>query len=59
MLRPENLVWLLEERTFGYLVHYGAHFSTVTFTRDGIDYEVFVENDEFVVMEDTFDYDDE
>lgn len=42
-----EIVWLQEERTFAELVQQGAYFSTVRFTRGGIDYEILVGNDEF------------
>lgn len=48
----DDIVWLTEERTFARLVEMGAFYSVVKYTRDGIDYEVIVENDEFVFGED-------
>lgn len=47
MPEPE-IVWLTEERTYAYLVRLGAYYSTVLYTRGGIDYEVQIPNDEFI-----------
>jgi hypothetical protein len=41
-----ELVWLTEERTLAKLISLGAYFSTVRYTRGGIDYEVQIPNDE-------------
>lgn len=46
-MREPEIVWLVEERTFARLVQLGAFFSVVEYTREGIDYEVVVTNDEF------------
>lgn len=43
----EEIVWLTDERCFAVLVKLGAHFSTVRYNKEGIDYEVIVFNDEF------------
>lgn len=50
MWTPE-IVWLTEERTYAYLMSLGAYFSLVKYTRGGIEYEVFVDNDEFEYRE--------
>lgn len=42
-----ELLWLTEERCFAEMVTNGAHCSIVKYTREGIDYEVIVDNDEF------------
>lgn len=47
---PE-VVWLTEERTFGFLINRGAEFSRVRFERQGIEYEILVENDEYEFWE--------
>lgn len=47
-----EIVWLTEERRYGELLARGAYFSIVTYTLGGIDYEVLVENDEYVFRED-------
>lgn len=50
---PENeVVWLIDERTFAHLVKLGAHVSVVRYTRAGIDFEVVIENDEYIFRED-------
>jgi len=46
-----EIVWLTEERTFAELIRMGAYFSTVRYTRGGIDYEVLIDNDEFEYRE--------
>jgi hypothetical protein len=43
-----RIVWLTEERTYAELMRRGAHFSLVRYSRGGYDYEILVENDEFV-----------
>lgn len=45
-------VWLTEERTFAELLNLGAHASLVRYTREGHDFEVYVDNDEFEYRED-------
>ena len=42
-----EIVWLTEERTHGYLINLGAYFSLIRYTKKGIDYEVFVDNNDF------------
>jgi hypothetical protein len=56
MLYPEDLssgglIWLKYERVYGTIVNMGAYYSTVSFHKNGIDYEVVVENDEFYFVE--------
>lgn len=52
-MSPEDeIVWLTEERCFARLLQMNAYYSTVKYTRDGIDYEVQVANDEFDFRED-------
>lgn len=46
VVEPE-IVWLIEDRHFAILLHRGAYYSTVQYTRDGTDYEVVVENDDY------------
>jgi hypothetical protein len=46
---PKNdIVWLTEERTHAELIKRGAYMSLVRYSRGGYDYEILVENDEFV-----------
>jgi hypothetical protein len=42
-----EIVWLTEERTFGILVAMGAFYSRIKYTREGMDYEIDVSNDEW------------
>lgn len=51
VLREPEIVWLFEERMYGVLVTLGAFYSTVRYTREGIDYEVQIANDEFEFWE--------
>lgn len=50
--RPLAVVWLTEERTYAHLVKMNAFNSLVRYTRTGIDFEVWIENDEYVFGED-------
>lgn len=50
-MTPPEIVWLVDERTYAQLVSLGAYFSKVKYTREGIDYEVLVSNDEFEYIE--------
>lgn len=50
--QDKPVVWLTEYRTFGWLIKEGAHFSTVVYTAEGIDYEEAIENDEFKLWDD-------
>lgn len=43
----DEVVWLTEERTLAVLVTLGAYMSKVKYTRAGVDYEIFIDNDEF------------
>lgn len=55
-----EIVWLTEERTYAYLVRRNAFFSLVRYSRGGIDYEIEIENDEYVFREDhAVDYESE
>lgn len=47
-----QFIWLFEERTFGVLIEMGAYFSRVRYVHGGIDYDIYVENDEFEFWED-------
>lgn len=68
VLRPENLVWLTEERTFGYVVGAeGAHVTLIRFGSNENEWvTMWVENDEWkylneIELGDTneYEYDDE
>lgn len=44
---PKNeVVWLTEDRTYAILIRELAYVSLVRYTRGGIDYEVWIENNE-------------
>jgi hypothetical protein len=43
-----EIIWLTEERTYAELIRRGAYLSLVRYSRGGYDYEILVENDEFV-----------
>lgn len=47
-------VWVIEEGVRAQVVSMGAYVTTVRYTVNGIDYEVMLENDEFYVMEETY-----
>ena len=60
MPNREGLVWLTEERCFGEIVgSMDAYFTLIRYTKRGIEYEVPVENDEFEILEDLNEYDDD
>lgn len=45
-------VWVIEENVRGKVVSFGAYYSRVQYSVNGIDFEVDLLNDEFLVMED-------
>ena len=45
---PYPIVYLQDEETFGIIVSYGAYVSKVKYWKDGIAYEVFVENEDIM-----------
>ena len=54
-----RLVWLVEERCFGEIVgSLDAYYTTIKFTKSGIEHEEFVPNDEFVILEELNEYDE-
>lgn len=60
VFHPESVVWIPEARAYGYIVSYGAFGSTVWYVKDGLEFEVWLENDEFEIMENgPVEYDDE
>lgn len=60
MSRDDEIVWLIELRTFGILVSRGAFYSVVRFTRDQTDYEVQIDNDDYEFWEEhSIDYETE
>ena len=49
-LNFDNLVYIYEDEVWGILVELGAHFSTISYTHNGNDFEVLVENDDFILF---------
>lgn len=47
-------VWVIEENVRGRVINLGAHYARVRYTINGIDFEVDLLNDEFLLMEDTY-----
>lgn len=45
---PYPIVFLQDEQVFGTIVSYGAHVSKVKYVKDGISYEVWVENEDIL-----------
>jgi hypothetical protein len=46
--KPFPIVYLQDEETFGIILSQGAYFSRVRYWKDGISYEVLVENDDIL-----------
>ena len=60
MSNREGLVWLTEERCYGFIVGpQDAYYTLIRYTNMGVEYEVLVENDEFEILEDLNEYDDD
>lgn len=58
--REAEVVWLTEERCFGTVEGaLGAYYTTIKYIKGGIEFEVLMENDEFKLLEDMVEYDDE
>lgn len=52
MFHRKGLVWLTDELVYGYIVGpMGAYYTTVRYTKQGMEYEVLLESDEFVLIE--------
>lgn len=47
MPHHDEYVWLPEERLYARLVNLGAYASRLHYTKDGIDYYVTADNEEF------------
>lgn len=45
--KDPEYVWIPDERVYGILVSAGAYYSRVMYSKDGITYEVVMDNDEF------------
>lgn len=55
-----RVVWLDDEHCFGRIVGaLGAYYTNIRYIKGGMEYEVLMENDEFTLLEDFFEYDDE
>ena len=48
-----ELIFIHEERVLGILIRRDAYLSLVKYTKDGIDYEVWIDNDDYDFWEDT------
>lgn len=46
-----TIVYLMSESTVAEVVYTGAHYSTVRFYRDSVEYVIDVENDEFFILQ--------
>jgi hypothetical protein len=58
MLYRENIVWLPYLRVYGELISLGAWYSTIKYVTGGVEFEVFVDNEEFVILDDLYDEDE-
>lgn len=47
-VKPNPYVYLMDERVFGIIVSYGAYASRVRYLKNGIFYEVVVENTDLI-----------
>ena len=47
-----EIVWIYSEKCYGEIIKYGAFYSLVAYTKDKTRFEVYLENEEFSVMED-------
>lgn len=46
-----NIVYVSDESVFGTVENLGAFASIVKYNKDGIDYEVLLENEEFAIID--------
>ena len=46
-----NIVYIYSEKSYGAVEQLGAFASMVKYQKDGIDYEVLLENDEFAIVD--------
>lgn len=54
-----RVVWLVDERVFGEIVGgLRAFYTNIRYVKGGMEYEVLMENDEFILLEDFFEHDD-
>ena len=45
---PNPIVYLQEENVFGILINRGAYYSKVTYTKNGLSYDVIVDNENII-----------
>ena len=58
--RENRLVWLTEERCFGVIVGpLDAFFTLINWVKGGLEHEEFVENNEFQILDDLMEYEDD
>lgn len=38
-------VWIIDLKTYGYMISLGAYVSLIRYEEDGVEYELYVEND--------------
>lgn len=53
---PEGVtyVWVIDEGVRARVIELGAHYAKVSYVLNGIAYEVVLLNDEYLMMEDTY-----
>lgn len=58
--REGRVVWLTEERCFGRIAgSHDAFYTLINWTKGGLEHEEFVENNEFQILEDLIEYDND
>lgn len=54
------IVYVYDDNAYGHLISHGAHASLIKYSHEGIDYEVFLPNEDFEIIEDiTIDIEEE
>lgn len=51
-IEHHRIVYLFEEQLYGYLISENSYMSKIRYEDGGIMYEIFVENDDFEIVED-------
>lgn len=46
-----NIVFIYSEQVYGTVENFGAYASNVKFSKNGIDYEETIDNDDFVILD--------
>lgn len=55
-----RIVWVDDEQVYGEVVGgLGAFFTTIRYTKGGLEFEVLMENDDFTLLEDLIEYDND